>query len=166
MQSADYWIEKLGLEAHPEGGFFKETYKSSESLGSESLPERFTGARVFSTGIYFLIKKGHFSAFHKIKSDEMWHFYEGNSLEICFIDAEAKLNFIKLGRDFEKGEVLQAVVPANCWFGSYLPDGSDYALVGCTVSPGFDFQDFEMPERDELLKLYPEFSDIILKLTH
>lgn len=166
MQTADYWIEKLVMEAHPEGGFFKETYKSSESFGSEGLPDRFTGARAFSTGIYFLIKKGYFSAFHRIKSDEMWHFYEGHPLEICYIDLDGALFFIKLGRDFEKGEVLQAVVPANCWFGSYLPEGSDYALVGCTVSPGFDFEDFEMPERAELLRLYPDYSDIILKLTH
>lgn len=166
MQSADYWIEKLCMEAHPEGGFFKETYKSSESFGSDGLPERFSGERAFSTGIYFLLKEGHFSAFHKIRSDEMWHFYEGYPLEICYINSDGRLSFIKLGTDFENGEVFQAVVPANCWFGSYLPENSDYALVRCTVSPGFDFEDFEMADRDELLKLYSEFSDIILKLTH
>ena len=166
MQTADYWIEKLGMEAHPKGGFFKETYKSSESFAHEGLPTRFNGARVFSTGIYFLIKKGHFSAFHKIKSHEMWHFYEGHPLEICYIDSDGVLNIIKLGSEFEKGEEFQAVVPANCWFGSYLPENSDYALVGCTVSPGFDFEDFEMADRADLLKLYPDYSDIILKLTH
>lgn len=166
MQSADYWIEKLSMEGHPEGGFFKETYKSSESFGHDGLPERFSGKRTFSTGIYFLLKKGDFSAFHKIKSDEMWHFYEGHPLEICCIDSDGVLNFIKLGRDFEKGEVFQAVVPANCWFGSYLPENSDYVLVGCTVSPGFDFEDFEMADRADLLQLYPDYSDIILKLTH
>jgi len=166
MQSADYWIEKLSMEGHPEGGFFKETYKSSERFCHDGLPERFSGKRAFATGIFFLLKKGHFSAFHKIKSDEMWHFYEGHPLEICYIDSDGVLNFIKLGRDFEKGEVFQAVVPANCWFGSYLPENSDYALVGCTVSPGFDFEDFEIADRADLLKLYPDYSDIILKLTH
>ena len=160
LKSSDI-VKLLGLiELPEEGGYYSRTYQSPESV---ELPR---GNRALGDAIYYLITEDQFSGLHKLKCDEMWHFYEGHPLEICFIDAEAKLNFIKLGRDFEKGEVLQAVVPANCWFGSYLTEGSDYALVGCTVSPGFDFQDFEMPDRNELLKLYPEFSDIILKLTH
>lgn len=166
MQSADYWIEKLGLLAHPEGGFYKETYKSSDAVSAHYLPDRFSGKRVFSTGIYFLLKSGHFSAFHKIQSDEMWHFYEGHTLEIVYIDHTEILHIIKLGRNLDNGEVLQAVVPANTWFGSFLPEKSDYALVGCTVSPGFDFQDFELADRKVLTNLYPQFSDIIAKLTH
>ncbi|HLO44766.1 MAG TPA: cupin domain-containing protein [Leadbetterella sp.] len=166
MQSADYWIEKLGLLAHPEGGFYKETYKSSDAVSNDCLPDRFSGNRVFSTGIFFLLKSGHFSAFHKIQSDEMWHFYEGHTLEIVYIDHTENLQIIKLGRNLDNGEVLQAVVPANTWFGSFLPEQSDYALVGCTVSPGFDFQDFELADRKVLTNLYPQFSDIIAKLTH
>lgn len=166
MQSADYWIEKLGLLAHPEGGFYKETYKSSDAVSNDYLPDRFSGNRVFSTGIYFLLKSGYFSAFHKIQSDEMWHFYEGHTLEIVYIDHTENLQIIKLGRNPDNGEVLQAVVPANTWFGSFLPEQSDYALVGCTVSPGFDFQDFELADRKVLTNLYPQFSDIIAKLTH
>jgi predicted cupin superfamily sugar epimerase len=166
MQSADYWIEKLELMAHPEGGFYKETYKSSDAVSYDCLPDRFSGNRVFSTGIYFLLKAGHFSAFHKILSDEMWHFYEGHTLEIVYIDHTENLQIIKLGRNPDNGEVLQAVVPANTWFGSFLPEQSDYALVGCTVSPGFDFQDFELADRKVLTNLYPQFSDIIAKLTH
>lgn len=166
MQSADYWIEKLKLEPHPEGGFFKETYRANLLIDEGALPADFQGHRFIATGIYFLLKQGHFSAFHKIKSDEMWHFYDGQSLEIVYIDASGDLITIKLGRDFDKGEVLQAVVPANCYFGSYLPKDSTYALVGCTVSPGFDFQDFEMPSKEEMLRLYPQFDRIISKLTH
>ena len=166
MQTADYWIEKLGLEEHPEGGFFKETYKSDESVPQNAIPGRFKGSRFFSTGIYFLLKKGVFSSFHKIKSDEMWHFYEGYSLQIVYINLSHELVTIKLGRDFDNGEVLQAVVPANCWFGSFLPEGSSYALVGCTVSPGFDFEDFEMASRTDLLAQYPQYHEIIQHLTY
>ncbi|MCP9768860.1 cupin domain-containing protein [Lacihabitans sp. LS3-19] len=166
MQTADYWIEKLEMQRHPEGGYFKETYKCVEDIEGNALPARFEGNRSMSTAIYFLLRKEDFSAFHKIKSDEIWHFYEGQRLEIFYFDENGKFETILLGRNSEKGEVFQAVVPANCWFGSRVASGSDYALVGCTVAPGFDFQDFEMAERDKLIADYPQFGEIILQLTH
>ena len=166
MQTADYWIEILEMQRHPEGGYFKETYKCIEDIEGNALPDRFEGNRSMSTAIYFLLRKEDFSAFHKIKSDEIWHFYEGQGLEIFYFDENGELKTILLGRNPEKGEVFQAVVPANCWFGSRVASGSDYALVGCTVAPGFDFQDFEMAERQELIADYPQFREIIEQLTH
>ena len=159
--SAQNWVEKLQLQPHPEGGYFKETYRSSVSNNFDG----FEGIRNVSTGIYFLLTKNNFSAFHRIKSDEMWHFYAGDALEIFVIDRNGKLEIIKLGTDLEHGEVPQAVVPANCWFASRVFKLGSFSLVGCTVAPGFDFADFEMAERDDLTKHYPQHTDIIRELT-
>lgn len=159
QKSAQYWIDHLQLEPHPEGGFFKETYRSN-------LDTRFHGfdsKRNVSTGIYFLLTEGNFSAFHRIKSDEMWHFYAGDSVSVFVIQSDGKLEEIKLGIDLEKGEVPQAVVPANAWFASRV-NGS-YGLVGCTVAPGFDFQDFEMAQRQGLINSYPSHQEIITEMT-
>lgn len=159
MHSSDYWIEKLGLLPHPEGGFYKETYRSKTSV---SISE-FQGKRVCSTGIYFLLNSGNFSAFHRIKSDEMWHFYQGGGLEIFYFEQDT-LKTICLGNEPEKGQVFQALVPAGVWFAARPLPGTSYALVGCTVSPGFDFRDFEMAKREELTTAYPKHSDLILEL--
>lgn len=158
---ANYWIERLELEPHPEGGFFKETYRSSESAEFTDFPS----GRNVSTGIYFLLTSENFSAFHRIKSDEMWHFYAGNALSIYVIDKNGKANEIKLGLELEKGQVPQAVVPANCWFASKVQDGGEYSLVGCTVAPGFDFEDFEMAKRAELIHSFPDHFGLIELLT-
>jgi len=166
MKQASYWIKKYSLQPHPEGGYFAETYRSAEIIEKQALPKRFKGERCFSTGIYFLLEAHHFSAFHRIQSDEMWHFYAGEALEIFVINPEnGSLETIRLGNDPEKGETFQAVVPAGSWFASRLSAGSSYALVGCTVAPGFDFKDFEMAERAELQALYPQHSGLILELT-
>ncbi len=164
MPEASYWIEKYEMVRHPEGGYFKETYRSSEVISD--LPKRFTGSRSVSTSIYFLLEAGDFSAFHKILSDEVWHFYTGDALEIFYFDNQNELQIIKLGNNAEIGEVFQAVVPAGSWFGSKPALNSKYSLVGCTVAPGFDFQDFEMAEQKLLLKAFPHYSEIISQLTH
>jgi len=167
MKPATYWIEKYNLLPHPEGGYYAETYRASETINKESLPDRFTGDRAFSTGIYFLLQMQNFSAFHKIKSDEMWHFYAGDALDIFVIHPETgNLEIIKLGSDPENGESFQAVVPAGTWFGSRPAAGSNYCLVGCTVSPGFDFEDFKMAERGLLTKAFPIHEKIIKELTY
>jgi uncharacterized protein len=166
MKTVDYWIEEYQLLPHPEGGYYAETYRSAEELGSEALPARFSGARSFSTGIYFLLEAGNFSAFHRIHSDEMWHFYTGGALEIFVINpADGNLRIIRLGSDPGQGETFQAVVPAGAWFASRPADGTSYALVGCTVAPGFDFADFEMAEREMLQAAYPQHSALITTLT-
>lgn len=157
-------ITELGLQAHPEGGFFAETFRSNERIMAGSLPERFDGDRSFSTAIYFLLPQGSFSAFHRIKSDECWHFYEGGSLEVFVIDARGDLQIIRLGSNLAGGEKYQAVVPAGCWFASRPVVGADYSLVGCTVAPGFDFADFELATADALAKEYPAHQQLIREL--
>ena len=166
MKTASYWVEQYNLLPHPEGGYYAETYRADERIAQENLPQRFTGDRSFSTGIYFLLETGQFSAFHRIKSDEMWHFYAGDALDIFVLNPDtAELDVIKLGSDPEKGETFQAVVPAGSWFGSRPAAGSSYALVGCTVAPGFDFEDFEMAEKEVLITQFPQYSGLIQEMT-
>ncbi|WP_221394836.1 cupin domain-containing protein [Dyadobacter sp. NIV53] len=166
MKPATYWIEKYNLLPHPEGGYYAETYRSSADIDKGALPERFTGNRAFSTGIYFLLEANDFSAFHRIKSDEMWHFYAGEALDIFVIYPETgNLEIIKLGSDPDNGETFQAVVPAGTWFGSRPAVDSTYSLVGCTVAPGFDFEDFEMAKRETLENSFPQHKKMIQELT-
>ena len=165
MRNAEYWIKKLGLKRHPEGGYFKETYRSHEVILKHALPARFSSDRVFSTCIYFLLNKTDFSAFHAIQQDEVWHFYEGSSLTIHIIDPKGEYTAARLGRNVENGESFQAAVPAGCWFAAAVNNTEAYALVGCTVAPGFDFADFEMADRNRLVTLYPEHREIIEKYT-
>ncbi|MEM7552041.1 MAG: cupin domain-containing protein [Bacteroidota bacterium] len=156
----DNLVQKLELQPHPEGGFFKETYRSELIVE----PKSFNAKRNVSTAIYFLLTAENFSAFHKIKSDELWHFYQGDPLEVIILE-EDKVQTIKLGSNLEKGETFQAVVSAGSWFASRVTKGGKYSLVGCTVAPGFDFEDFELAQRVELIKSYPEHSDLITEMT-
>ncbi|MCI0453736.1 MAG: cupin domain-containing protein [Candidatus Dadabacteria bacterium] len=165
MKGAQKWIDALQLIKHPEGGYYKETYRSKEVIKQEHLPKRFSGNRNFSTAIYFLLIGHDFSAFHRIKQDELWHFYEGSSLTIHIIDQSDKYLEIKIGRNIEDGEALQAVVKAGCLFGTTVNDKNSFSLVGCTVAPGFDFEDFETPSRNELLRKYPQHKKIVEMLT-
>ena len=164
-KDAQYYIDYMQLLPHPEGGWYKETYRSEELISTSGLPDRFSAARAVSTGIYFLLEDGNFSAFHRIKSDEMWHFYAGGTLEVFIIDKQGVLSVISLGEDLENGEVFQAVVKAGCWFASRPKAGVAFSLVGCTVAPGFDFDDFEMAERDALCPEYPPHQALINDLT-
>lgn len=163
--NAEYWIENLNLQKHPEGGYFSETYRSKEIIKEDSLPSRFSGERVFSTAIYFLLKSGQFSAFHRLKSDEIWNFYSGSSLSIFQIQKDGNLEIIKMGNDFQNGEVFQAVVKEGSWFGAEVTEKDSYSLAGCIMSPGFDFKDFELADMEQLMKEYPQYKDLIIKLT-
>jgi len=165
IRDASYWIRKLNLKKHPEGGFYKETHRSKEILNREHLPGRYTGDRCFSTSIYFLLESKDMSVFHRIKSDEIWHFYYGSSLTLFSIDPEGMLFKIKLGSNLEEGELFQAHINAGNWFGAAVNDSDSFALVGCTVAPGFEFEDFELGERKTLLKLFPRHGEIIQNLT-
>jgi predicted cupin superfamily sugar epimerase len=162
--TAEKLIAHYSLLPHPEGGWYKETYRSTNNIIQSALPSYFTEERVFSTAIYFLLEQGNFSAFHKIKSDECWHFYAGQTLLVYVINTEGKLDIIKLGLDIENGEVFQYIVPANCWFASIPADHAEFCFVGCTVSPGFDFNDFELAKADDLIIEFPNLSDEIKKL--
>jgi|WetSurMetagenome_2_1015567.scaffolds.fasta_scaffold174551_2 uncharacterized protein len=162
MEQALFWIEKLNLQPHPEGGWFKEIYRSSEIYQKKYLPERYSSDRNISTSIYYLLEKNDKSNFHRIQSDELWHFYTGNSaIEILFI-IEGKIQKKLLGPDFNKEQRFQILIPQNTWFAAHLVNKSGYALIGCTVSPGFDFDDFELGQRDNLLKLFPDLEKEIL----
>lgn len=165
MKPASYWVEKYNMQSHPEGGYFAETYRSAESIQKESLPARFGGDRSYATGIYFLLESHHFSAFHRIQSDEMWHFYTGNPLNVYYIDYQGDMRVIRLGNNPDNGEVFQAVVPAGVWFGSKPSEPSGYSLVGCSVAPGFDFADFELADRKALIDEFPQHQEIIELLT-
>lgn len=160
---AQFWIDILGLTRHPEGGWFRETYRSSESIPSNALPDRFDGPRSFCTAIYFLLEQGEFSAMHRIRSDEIWHFHEGAPLTVHVLTPDREHYEILLGSDAEKGECFQAVVPAGCWFGAET--AGDFSLVGCTVAPGFDFHDFEMAGRSNLAAIFPQHTALINRLT-
>jgi predicted cupin superfamily sugar epimerase len=164
MKTIDYWINNLGLLPHPEGGFYKEMYRSPEIITSANLPGRFNGDRNFSTAIYFLLRSRDRSVFHRIKSDELWHFYQGSTL-LIYVLHENKLHIHRLGSDLDKGDSLQVVIPANCWFGSHVEMPDSFTLCGCTVAPGFDFRDFEMANRVELIKQFPNYSKEIERLT-
>lgn len=161
---AQHYVDEFGLLPHPEGGWFKETYRSSGVIPQPVL-EGFGGERPFSTAIYFLITAGNFSAFHRIKSDEMWHFYDGAGLLIHELTTDGAYHEHRLGLYTAKVESPQLMIPANSWFASEVMPSGSWCLVGCTVSPGFDFADFEMGTELGLLETYPEHASLIRRLT-
>ena len=164
-KNAQYWIDRLSLSPHPEGGHYRVTYQSALTIVQDALPSAFHGNRFASTAIYFLLAQKDFSAFHRIASDELWHFYAGSALIVYVIDPEGNYSELHLGDVFEAGEVFQAVVKAGCWFASRLKNPGGFALVGCTVAPGFDFADFEMAKRSELTATYPKHRKLIEEMT-
>lgn len=163
--TAEHWKKTLQLMQHVEGGSFRETYRAPLVIDHEALPEGFAGARNASTAIYFLLEDGDFSAFHRIAADEMWHFYDGQPLHIYEIKPDGSLHVHRLGRDVGQGEQLQLVIPAGSWFASSVEETGGFALVGCTVAPGFDFADFELAEREILSKQFPQHAGLIALLT-
>lgn len=163
-RDAKYWIEKLRLEPHPEGGYFRQTYKSDLTIAGEALPE-FNGPRAACTAIYFLLAGEDFSAFHRLRSDEMWHFYAESPLMVHVIAPAGDYSSILLGNNPEAKQVFQALVKAGCWFASEVRDHKSWALVGCTVAPGFEFEDFELAKREELARQFPQHRKLIGKLT-
>lgn len=157
-------VTRLQLLRHPEGGWYRETYRAAEQIAGSALPERFGGDRALSTAIYFLLEPGDFSALHRIKADELWHYYGGSSVLVHRIDPDGSYHRLQLGPRLAAGEQFQLMVPAGCWFGAE-PVGTGYALVGCTVAPGFDFTDFELAERAQLISCYPQHAELITRLT-
>lgn len=167
--TVDEIVTALALAPHPEGGFYRETYRAGLTLPAAALEATHGGARSASTAIYFLVPRSAFSALHRIASDEAWHFYGGAPLEIVEITPEGDLRSTVLGSDLSCGERPQHVVPAGAWFGSRVLAGSeargDHALVGCTVAPGFDFADFELADRASLSARFPAHRALIGALT-
>ena len=165
MKSSKYWISKLGLEKHPEGGYYKETYRAEELLDHRALPKRYSGNRCFATSIYYLLNEQEYSSFHRLQTDETWHFYLGTTMELLVIDLDGQLNQYLLGTDFDRGERLQITIPKNLWFAARMQNTKGYALVGCTMSPGFHFDDFELADQTSLIKQYSQHENLIRQLT-
>ena len=165
MQNADYYIRKLDLKPHPEGGYFSEIYRSSEAV-SGGLPERFDGKRSLYSSIYFLLNKKDFSAFHILKADEIWHFYCGSAILLHILKHNGELETVKLGNDIEKREHFKYCIKAGQYFAAEVKDKSSFGLVGCTVAPGFDFKDFAFGEKNLLINKYPADKELIERLTY
>ena len=165
MRDSKYWIGKLNLQPHPEGGYYKETYRSDDIILKEHLPEGFSGQRNISTAIYYLLENEQCSKLHRIRSDEMWHFYDGCGLVIFVIDKEGNYSENKLGLNTEEGELPQVLIKAGNWFGAKVSRKESFCLAGCTVSPGFHFDDFELADRKTLSENFPKHIEIIEVLT-
>lgn len=159
METPDFWIRKLNLIAHPEGGYFREIYRSPETVGN--LPARYEGERCFSTSIYFLLKSGQVSAFHRIRSDETWNFYLGSPVRIVMLKEKTGLEMIHLGDNPGTGEVFQYTISQGTWFAARPSRGNSFSMVGCTVAPGFEFKDFMLGSFRELSAMFPDHTDLI-----
>lgn len=166
IKNAQYWIEKLNLQKHPEGGYYRETYRCLDTINNDNLLLRYSGQRNASTAIYYLLCNEEFSGFHRLESDEIFHFYSGSSLTVHIINPQGDYQLIKLGNNPEDNQVLQLVIPHHSWFASAVSQPDSYSLIGCTVSPGFDFNDFTLGKKDDLIKLYPQHRTVIEKFTY
>ncbi|WP_144549623.1 cupin domain-containing protein [Bacillus sp. X1(2014)] len=166
LKEVHNWVSKLGLTPHPEGGYYKRTFESDEQITDKELSVTFEGQRKLYTSIYFLLTSDDVSHFHRLKSDELWYFHAGSPLTIHVIDENGKYQELKLGLNLEKGEVPQILVKKNSIFGSSVMEEDTFSLVGCMVSPGFEFRDFELFTQDELIQKYPDHEEIIMKLAY
>lgn len=165
MPTAEELIARLGLQPHPkEGGFFRETYRAGERLPDAALPPRYGGARATSTAIYYLLTPTSVSALHRLQSDEVFHFYLGGPVRMLQLDPNGGGRTVVLGSDILAGQTPQLVVPRGIWQGSHLEAGA-FALLGCTVAPGFEYADYEHGDRAELTRQYPDWAELIRRLT-
>ena len=163
-EKTKYYIKKLDLIKHPEGGYFKEIYRANEMYYVDQ-PKK-TIKRNASTSIYFLLDGSQVSKFHRLKSDELWHFYDGSAIKLYVINEAGEFSTFLLGNDLASGEVFQVVIRKNSWFAAEVMDKKSYSLIGCTVSPGFDFTDFELASRKNLMDQFPNYKVEILRFTN
>lgn len=159
--NAEDWIAHLRLEPHPEGGYFRRSYTAELTL---TLPDR-DGPRPVATAIDYLLKGGQRPRLHRLKSDELWHFYIGSPLTVHVLDSEGRYTAWRLGADPTVGQRFQLAIHAGCWFGATVDDPAGFSLSGCTVAPGFDFADFELADRATLVRQYPQHAEFIEQLT-
>ncbi len=163
--TAQDWIDHLHLEHHPEGGYYRETYRTDESLPESALPERFDGPRDVAAFIYFLLPADSFSALHRIQQDEVWHFYAGAPITLHQIGPDEDYRTETLGRTVTDGQKLHIVVPAGTWFGATVDADDGYGLAGCTTAPAFEFSDFELADCALLAQAHPQYEKTIERLT-
>lgn len=154
-------IEALHLQAHPEGGFYRETYRSKALIPQAAL-DNYPSDRHHSTAIYFLLTKGNYSAFHRVRQDELWHFHQGGTIALQLLSPSGEHTEVRIGNDILSGEQPQFTVPGGYWFAGSIADDADHALVSCTVAPGFDFSDFELADT-QLMETFPEHKELIQK---
>lgn len=162
--TADFWIERLGLAPHAEGGYFVSAYRSHRRISTGCYPGFPEGDRIHVSSIYYLLKKGQFSAFHRLRATEVWNFYSGGALSLYILGPDGLVEK-RLGRNADKGETFQTAVEPGLWFGAAPQEGVDYSLVGCTVVPGFEYDDMEFADRSGLLAAFPGEREIIERLT-
>ena len=169
--TADELKRLLHLEPHPrEGGWFRQTWKAEETLPAGALPARYaagrTAGRAAGTAIYYLLEPNSFSEMHRLQSDEVFHFYLGDAVEMLQLLPDGSGRRVLIGSNVAAGESPQVVVPQGVWQGSRLVPGGRLALLGCTVSPGFEYEDYDSGRREELIQHWPEWRDLITDLTH
>lgn len=162
--TSDELVKRFDMQPHPEGGFYKETYRSAGAIPGKALPKGFHGDRAFSTAILYLLPKGGKSKLHRLASDELFHFYSGGPMRLVELLPGGKVAQTRLGADIAGGCEVQRIVRAGTWFGAYAEPGSEYCLVGCTVAPGFDFSDFQMADAARLAREFPHARDVIHRL--
>lgn len=165
MITSTDWIQELGLLPHPEGGYYREFYRSGHSLDTEALPSGYKGRRSLGSIIYYLLTGNDFSAFHRLPADETWHFHYGSAFLIHLISPGGVYSKVRLGLDVHVGEVPCHTIPAGYFFGAEVAEENSFALASCTVMPGFSFEDLIMPGRDELIGIFPDLSNEIMHLT-
>jgi predicted cupin superfamily sugar epimerase len=166
MTTAQKIIEYFGMKSLPnEGGFYIETYRSPEKIARIHLPSRYTSDRNFSTAILYLLTPDTFSALHRVKSDEIFHFYLGDPMIMLQLHQDGHSEVVTLGQDILAGQQIQVIIPQGSWQGCFLKKGGKFALMGTTVAPGFDIADFELGQREILFKQYPTQREMIIRLT-
>ncbi len=161
MNAADF-IRALNLQPHPEGGWFREIYRSGEQLDGALLPARYGGARAFATSIYYLLEANQFSAFHRLNSDEIWYHHAGGDMELVRLTPDGALVHEQIGPTSAR---WQTVIPRGDWFAARPAPQAPFSLVGCAVAPGFAFDDFELADRAALLARYPAHAETINTFT-
>lgn len=159
------WISFLSLLPHPEGGYYREIYRSEGMIAQPNLPFRYSGGRAYATAIFYLLEGHQVSSLHRLRSDEQWFHIDGGALTIHRIAPDGSYEAHRIGKNTAKGERPHAMVPQGHWFGGSVDERDSFALVGCFVAPGFDFDDFELGKRDELLRAFPQHAGIITRLT-
>ncbi len=166
MLTAEQIIKELNLQPLPiEGGFYTQTYRSEDIIRAESLPNRYSGDKSFGTAIYYLLTPDTHSMLHRLPTDEIYHFYLGDPVQMLHLYPDGNVKMPILGNNLSAGHNLQLVVPRDVWQGCYLIDSGGFALMGTTMAPGFDLSDYEWCDRDTLVKRYPGNKKIISRLT-
>ncbi|MFA0961959.1 cupin domain-containing protein [Roseivirga sp. BDSF3-8] len=160
-----FWIEQLSLKKHPEGGWYKEMYRAEGKISDEKALSHYGSARHYYTSIYFLLNESEISAFHRLRSDELWYYHAGSSLTLYVIDQKGSLSTHILGPGVTRGEHMQLLIPANSWFAAEVNNPLSYTLMGCAVAPGFEFEDFELADGSRLAEAYPEHEALIRRLS-